>query len=137
MTDIFTKEARSRIMSKIGGKGSVIEMRVRRLLFSLGYRYRLHVAKLPGKPDIVFPGRRKAIFVHGCFWHGHDGCNRAKIPAQNEDFWRKKIAGNVARDQEVLKKLNEIGWRVLVIWGCEVRCDTSALKLKLIDFLKG
>ena len=124
-------------MSKIGGKDSAIELRVRRLLFSLRYRYRLHAAKLPGKPDIVFPGRRKAIFVHGCFWHGHDGCKRAKIPAQNEDFWRRKIAGNVARDQETLAKLKQIGWGVLVVWGCEVRTDTSVLERKLKDFLEG
>ena len=137
MTDVFDKNERSRIMAKIGGKDSVIELRVRRLLFSLGYRYRLHAAKLPGKPDIVFPGRRKAIFVHGCFWHGHDECKRAKIPAQNEDFWRRKIAGNVARDQEVLKNLSEIGWRALIVWGCEVRSDTSALEIILRDFLEG
>ena len=136
MTDIFDKNERSRIMSKIGGKDSAIELRVRPLLFSLGYRYRLHAAKLPGKPDIVFPGRRKAIFVHGCFWHGHDECKRAKIPAQNEDFWRRKIAGNVARDQEVLQKLSEIEWSVLVIWGCQVRADTSALEITLRNFLE-
>ena len=137
MTDIFTKDERSRIMAKIGGKDSAIEMRVRRLLFSLGYRYRLHVAALPGKPDIVFPGRRKAIFVHGCFWHGHEGCKRATVPEQNAEFWQRKIDRNVERDETVRKQMSEAGWNVLIIWGCEVRSDTSALEIRLREFLEG
>ena len=137
MTDIFTKDERSRIMSKIGGKDSAIEMRIRRLLFSLGYRYRLHVAALPGKPDIVFPGRRKAIFVHGCFWHGHEGCKRATVPEQNAEFWQRKIDRNVERDETVRKQMSEAGWNVLIIWGCEVRSDTSALEIRLREFLEG
>ena len=137
MVDIFTKDERSRIMSKIGGKDSAIEMRVRRLLFSLGYRYRLHVATLPGRPDIVFPGRRKAIFIHGCFWHKHEGCKRSALPEQNADFWQNKINKNMTRDQLSQSQLSELGWRVLVIWGCEVRSDTSALEIKLREFLEG
>ncbi|MBP2666936.1 MAG: vsr [Firmicutes bacterium] len=124
-------------MSKIGGKDSAIEMRVRRLLFSLGYRYRLHVATLPGKPDIVFPGRRKVVFVHGCFWHRHEGCRRATVPDQNADFWRRKIERNVARDKDVQEQLKETGWSVLVIWGCEVRRDTRDLEMRLRYFLEG
>ena len=137
MVDTFTQEERSRIMSKIGGKDSAIEMRVRRLLFSLGYRYRLHVATLPGRPDIVFPGRRKAVFVHGCFWHKHEGCKKAAMPEQNADFWQNKISKNVTRDQLAQSRLIALGWSVLVIWGCEIRSDTSALEIKLREFLEG
>ena len=137
MTDIFTKDERSRIMAKIGGKDSAIEMRVRRLLFSLGYRYRLHVAALLGKPDIVFPGRRKAIFVHGCFWHGHEGCKRATVPEQNAEFWQRKIERNVARDETVQRQLIGAGWGVLVVWGCEVRANSDDLSNRLRQFLEG
>ena len=122
-------------MAKIGGKDSAIEMRIRRLLFSLGYRYRLHVAALPGKPDIVFHGRRKAIFVHGCFWHRHEGCRRATVPEQNAEFWRRKIERNVARDETVQGQLKETGWDFLIVWGCEVRKDTRGLEDKLRRFL--
>lgn len=122
-------------MSKIGGKDSAIEMRVRRLLFSLGYRYRLHVATLPGKPDIVFPGRKKVIFINGCFWHGHEGCKRASIPKQNAEVWRVKIAGNAARDQDEQKRLQEAGWKVLVVWGCEIKSKSGDLANKLQEFL--
>ena len=137
MTDIFSPDERSRIMAKIGGKDSAIEMQVRRLLFSLGYRYRLHVATLPGKPDIVFPGRKKAIFIHGCFWHRHEGCKRATLPDHNVEFWQSKFSKTVCRDSLTESRLQELGWSVLIVWGCEVRSDTSALETKLQEFLKG
>ena len=124
-------------MAKIGGKDSAIAMRVRRLLFSLGYRYRLHLAALPGKPDIVFPGRRKVIFVHGCFWHGHEGCKRATVPEQNADFWQRKIARNVARDETVQRQLIGAGWGVLVVWGCAVKANLDDLSNRLRQFLEG
>ena len=124
-------------MAKIGGKDSAIEMRVRRLLFSLGYRYRLHVATLPGKPDIVFPGRRKVIFIHGCFWHRHEGCKRAAVPDQNAEFWQRKIARNVVRDNTVQRQLIGAGWGVLVVWGCEVKANSDDLSNRLHQFLEG
>lgn len=120
-------------MAAVGGKNTRPELVVRRLLFSLGYRYRLHVTDLPGRPDIVFRARQCVIFVNGCFWHGHD-CPRASAPSSNVEFWRKKIGGNRERDRRVLKELQRIGWRVLTVWQCETK-DQARLQRRLCRFL--
>lgn len=120
MADIVDKETRSRMMSGIRGKNTKPEMIVRRALHKAGYRYRLHVKELPGKPDIVLPKYKTVIFVHGCFWHHHN-CKNFKWPKTREDFWRKKIEGNVERDQKAYAQLEAQGWKVIVIWECETR----------------
>ncbi len=112
------------------------EMAVRKLLHSLGYRYRLYVKDLPGKPDIVFRGRRKVIFVHGCFWHRHDdpACKIAHIPKTRKNYWFPKLQRNVNRDRRAIVALEESGWQVLVAWECELK-DMATMTCKLIDFL--
>jgi len=114
-------------MSRIRGKNTTPELMIRRWLWAKGYRYRLHSVDLPGKPDIVFPGRKKIILVNGCFWHRHS-CKYFKWPRKNAEFWKVKIEGNVLRDKKNLKRLTELGWQVLIIWECET-------KEKNIDFL--
>ncbi|WP_084397612.1 very short patch repair endonuclease [Hydrogenophaga pseudoflava] len=121
MTDIVSPSKRSEMMSGILAKNTKPEMRVRKALFSRGYRYRLHRRDLPGTPDIVLPGRRVAIFVHGCFWHGHAGCSLAKVPGTREDFWKRKFEQNRHRDEEAVGALRSAGWRVLVVWECFLR----------------
>lgn len=111
---------RSENMSRIRGKDTKPEMTVRRVLWAAGLRYRLHDKRLPGNPDLVFPGRRTVIFVHGCFWHCHEGCSNFRIPKTRTDWWAVKLARNKARDTEVRAKLEAAGWRVMVIWECEV-----------------
>ncbi|MNE17626.1 Very short patch repair protein [compost metagenome] len=121
-------------MSRIRGKDTKPELTVRRLLFADGFRYRLHGADLPGRPDIVFRSRKKVIFVHGCFWHQHSGCRNANIPKTRTDFWIEKLTGNVSRDQVVLRQFSEKGWSALVIWECETK-DVERLRVKLHEFL--
>lgn len=108
-------------MSGIRGKGTKPEMLARKALTAAGYRYRLHRRDLPGAPDVVVPGCRVAIFVHGCFWHVHSGCKNAKLPSTRPDFWRDKLEGNVARDRRAIESLRANGWRVLTIWECATR----------------
>ena len=119
MPDIVSRETRSRMMSGIRGTNTQPELRVRRFLHSHGFRYRLHDRTLPGHPDIVLPRYRTVVFVHGCFWHQHSGCRFATRPDTNADFWRAKLAGNVARDQRQREGLMRRGWRVEVVWECE------------------
>ena len=107
-------------MARIRGKNTKPEMVLRRALHALGFRYRLHVRGLPGRPDLVFPRHRGIVFVHGCFWHGHE-CELFRIPATRPDFWKEKIAGNRARDRVALDSLRTIGWRTLVVWECAMR----------------
>ena len=121
MADTVTAERRSEIMSHIRSKGTAPEMAVRRLVFRLGYRYRLHRKDLPGKPDLVFSSRRKAIFVHGCFWHQHRGCVDSRIPRTNQAYWIPKLERNNKRDKSNRAKLAKMGWRSLAIWGCWTR----------------
>ena len=121
MADVVDRETRKRMMSGIRGKDTRPEMLVRRALFAAGFRFRLHRADLPGSPDIVLPGRRVAIFVHGCFWHMHQGCRLARLPATRPEFWRGKLEGNVARDRWAVEALAADGWRVLVVWECATR----------------
>lgn len=126
---------RRRIMSAVGQRDTKPEMLVRRLLHSMNYRYRLHQKDLPGRPDIVFGTRRKAIFVHGCFWHRHPGCSKATSPKTRTEFWSEKFERNVERDLQVERRLVGIGWRSLVVWECETRTP-DGLSLKLRAFLE-
>ena len=129
MVDTVSSKRRSEIMSRIRAKGTKPEMAVRQLAHSMGYRFRLHRADLPGTPDMVFPSRRKLIFVHGCFWHQHSGCPDGRIPKSNRDYWRKKLGRNVERDREHQVALREMGWEVLVIWECQVQSGRSASRI--------
>jgi len=139
MTDIVPPSVRSRMMSGIKGKNSLPEMQVRRLLFASGYRFRLHRLDLPGKPDIVMPGRKVAIFVHGCFWHAHSECKYAKMPSTRPEFWANKLRGNRERDQTNMERLTAMGWRVLCIWECATR-DLRTVQLlgkQIVDWIEG
>ncbi|WP_298015879.1 very short patch repair endonuclease [uncultured Parasphingopyxis sp.] len=133
MVDNRSKESRSRLMSRIGSRDTAPELIVRKLLYRLGYRYRLHHKGLPGKPDIVFAGRKKAIFVHGCYWHGH-GCKIGKLPKSRLDYWQPKIERNRQRDGEKREALENMGWTVLEVWQCETR-NMRTLQDILQDFL--
>jgi DNA mismatch endonuclease, patch repair protein len=140
LADIVTPEVRSRMMAGIGPANTKPEMIIRRGLHALGWRYRLHAKGLPGRPDLVFPGRRAVIFVHGCFWHGHD-CPLFRWPATRDEFWRAKITGNVARDQRVRDQLLASGWRVLDVWECTMRgkgrCPPEDVLAECVAFLGG
>lgn len=134
MADTVSSEARSRIMAQVKSKGMKPEMKVRRLLHSLGYRYRLHRDDLPGRPDLVFPSRCKVVFVNGCFWHRHDGCPRVRIPATNRQYWVAKLERNHARDARNIAALQEQGWAVLTVWECQLR-DLPVATQQMIAFL--
>jgi DNA mismatch endonuclease (patch repair protein) len=134
--DTLTSAQRSERMSRVRHKDTTPEMVVRRLVHGLGYRYRLHRRDLPGQPDLVFPGRRKVILVHGCFWHQH-GCPIYRYPKSRLDFWGPKRARNVQRDQQNQARLHHLGWDVLVVWECQAkRADTADLAVRLRDFLE-
>jgi DNA mismatch endonuclease (patch repair protein) len=128
--DIYSREKRSDIMARVKATDSTPELTVRRILHSLGYRYRLHRKNLLGKPDIVLPKHKSIIFVHGCFWHHHKGCKKSKLPETNTDFWRKKILDNVARDKRTIRELGKTGWKVLVLWECQVRSSNLIETIK-------
>lgn len=134
--DVFSAEKRSAVMGAVKSRDTTPERNVRTLVCTLGYarRYRLNGAKLPGKPDLVFGAMRKAIFVHGCFWHGHDCKRGARAPKDNAAYWRAKIARNIVRDRAALKALHADGWRTLVIWECDLR-DRAAISSRLSAFL--
>lgn len=134
MADNVDTPTRSRIMSRVRNKDTRPEMTVRRLVFGLGYRYRLHGRKLPGKPDLVFAGRRKVIFVHGCFWHRHEGCSLARLPKSRHEFWIPKLEANRERDKRNLAALAAEGWEVLTVWECELK-DLDALRSRITRFL--
>ena len=133
--DTLTSAQRSAAMAAVQGKNTKPELVVRRLLYGLGYRYRLHVKDLPGRPDIVFRKRRCVVFVNGCFWHGHD-CPRGRGPSSNVEFWRRKIGKNRKRDSRVTDDLGKDGWRVLTVWQCETK-DIAQLQRRLLRFLDG
>lgn len=120
---------RSENMARIRGKDSLAEMKVRRAFWAAGLRYRLHDKRLPGHPDLVFPGRRAVVFVHGCFWHCHEGCSNFRIPKTRTEWWAAKLSRNKARDADVSVQLKAMGWDVVVIWECEVN---DAMKLALL-----
>jgi DNA mismatch endonuclease (patch repair protein) len=133
--DVFSPEDRSKIMARIGPRNTKPELRVRKLAHNLGYRFRLHRKDLPGTPDLVFPRYRVVVFVHGCFWHRHQGCRYATTPATRQEFWEAKFEGNVARDRRAIESLEGMGWKVLVIWECETR-DVLKTGERLQAFLK-
>jgi DNA mismatch endonuclease (patch repair protein) len=116
-----TPEERSRIMRAVKGIDTAPELAVRRVAHGMGYRYRLHRSDLPGKPDLVFPSLRKVVFVHGCFWHGHDCARGARVPVRNRDYWIAKVARNKARDEKTRAVLSAEGWKVAVLWECEIK----------------
>ena len=134
MTDVFTPEKRSAVMRRVKGKDTSPELKVRRLLRKLGVGYRLHRADLPGRPDIAMPGRKLALFVHGCFWHGHDCARGARVPKANRDYWVAKLARNRARDAWSRTALEAAGWRVEILWECELK--DVALRARLAQLLK-
>ena len=135
MADKVTPDVRSRIMAQVKSKGMKPEMKVRRLLHGLGYRYRLHRADLPGRPDLVFPSRRKVVFVNGCFWHRHSGCAKVRIPATNRDYWVAKLERNYNRDKRNLALLEGSGWGVMTVWECQLR-DLGDVTDRLVAFLE-
>ncbi len=139
MSDVVSRETRSRMMSGIRGKDTKPELIVRKALFAAGFRFRLHRRDLPGVPDVVLAGRRVAIFVHGCFWHMHAGCKNAKLPSSRQDFWIEKLSRNVERDKENIDALVGLGWRVLVVWECATRekVAESALPSALASWIGG
>ncbi len=132
--DTLTNTQRSQLMSRIRDRNTKPEMAVRRLVHGLGFRYRLHVRNLPGCPDLVFSARQKTIFVHGCYWHRHNCPKGRSVPTTNRDFWETKFAENRARDQRSLRKLTRTGWRVLVVWECQLKRLDSLVK-RLQSFL--
>jgi DNA mismatch endonuclease (patch repair protein) len=133
-TDVFTPVQRAAVMRAVKGANTAPELRVRKLLWSEGFRYRLNVKTLPGKPDIVFRPLRSAIFVHGCFWHGHDCRRGARMPKANNAYWKAKIERNRERDIRNAATLKETGWRTLTIWECQMK-DPEALRQRLLAFL--
>ncbi|AJD43576.1 DNA mismatch endonuclease Vsr [Rhizobium sp. SEMIA 4085] len=135
MADQLNPQHRSVLMRKVKAKNTRPEMTVRSTAHRLGYRYRLHVKGLPGSPDLVFPSRRKVIFVHGCFWHRHAGCRRASTPSTNVEFWNAKFQRNVARDRQKEVLLKSAGWGVLTIWECEAH-DTVRIAQVISEFLQ-
>lgn len=119
--DIFSKSARSEIMSKVLAKNNKLEISVRKYLFSKGFRYRKNVEEMPGKPDIVLPKYKTIVFIHGCFWHGHENCDAATLPTSNIDYWTKKIKSNEDRDLRNKQMLRNSGWKIIIVWECEVK----------------
>src|SRR5579871_1578690 len=126
---------RSELMSRIRGTDTRPELTVRRLVHSLGYRFRLHRRDLPGTPDLAFPSRRKVVFVHGCFWHRHRGCRFSYTPKSNRDFWVKKFATNRLRDRRAIRQLRAAGWDPLIVWECEVG-DLAGLRRAVVAHLR-
>ncbi len=135
MTDVYPPDKRSAVMRRVKGKDTTPEMAVRKVLTGLGARYRLHRKDLPGSPDIVLPGRRLAVFVHGCFWHGHDCARGARVPKANRDYWVAKVGRNRARDLRTRAELEALGWRVETVWECELK-DPAGLEARLSGVLK-
>jgi DNA mismatch endonuclease, patch repair protein len=134
MVDIVSPARRSELMGRIRGKGTKPELAVRSVAHRLGYRFRLHVKKLPGSPDLVFPSRKLVLLVNGCFWHRHEGCPYCYVPKSNIQFWREKFEKNVARDTRVRIGLEGMGWRVAVIWECET-ASSDSLRKRLKELL--
>jgi DNA mismatch endonuclease, patch repair protein len=135
-TDVFDAAKRSAVMRQVKGRNTAPERKVRKRLWRLGARYRLNRKDLPGKPDIVLPGRRLAIFVHGCFWHGHECARGARVPKANRDYWLAKVAKNRARDTAAREALAGLGWRCETLWECELK-DEAALDQRLAAMLAG
>jgi DNA mismatch endonuclease (patch repair protein) len=132
--DIVDPARRSAMMAAIRGKDTAPEIRVRRAAHALGHRFRIHRADLPGRPDLVFPGRHKVLFVHGCYWHRHEGCRYAMMPKSNTEFWSTKFEKNKARDERVMTELVDLGWDPFVVWECETR-DAKVLRERIASIL--
>ena len=132
MADTVSKEKRSEIMSHVTGKETKPEIIVRKYLFARGLRYRKNVKRLPGTPDIVFPKYKTAVFVNGCFWHGHKGCRYSHLPSSNFEYWEKKIADNIERDERKKRELEGLGYRVLIIWQCQLKSNTKIETLEAL-----
>lgn len=138
MADVHTPKQRSYNMSRIRNKDTKPEELVRKYLFSQGFRYRKNDVRLPGKPDIVLPKYKTVIFVNGCFWHKHEGCKYFVWPKNNADFWKNKIESNVTRDDKNYQQLKELGWKVLIIWECELKRSCQAERLeRIVDLVRG
>ena len=133
-TDIMSPAERSARMARIRARDTRPELLVRSLLYRLGYRYRLHPTDLPGRPDIAFRGKRKVVFVHGCFWHSHEGCRRNRPPKSNSDYWGPKLDKNKRRDLSNIRELRRSKWQILVVWECETK-NTDELLPRLLSFL--
>jgi len=137
MADTISAERRSWNMSRIAGRNTKPELLLRSLLHRAGFRFRLHAKELPGKPDIVLPKYRVAIFLHGCFWHRHPGCRNATMPSTRTEFWAAKFDGNVKRDARNTATLEEAGWTVLTVWECDLKCDPQAVVTRLSEAIRG
>jgi len=137
MADVFSVEKRSEIMRAIHGKDTKPEMVVRKLIFKLGFRYRLHVNKLPGNPDLVFPSKKKVIFVHGCYWHRHSCKKGRSLPSTNISFWSEKLEKNRKRDIKKRRELRHMGWGIMIIWECQTTPKKiNRLANRIIKFLE-
>lgn len=136
MADVVDRATRSRMMSGIKGRNTRPELEVRQALHAAGFRYRLHAADLPGRPDIVLSRYRVVILVHGCFWHRHTGCRFTTTPSTRPDFWRSKFEANVLRDQRSRVALEELGWRIATVWECAVRRNSSDVARQLEDWIR-
>ena len=134
--DIWTRQKRSEVMSKIRSKDTKPELRVRSALFKQGYRFRIHRNDLPGCPDIVFPSAKVAIFIHGCFWHLHPDCRDGTIPKTSSEMWKAKLERNVSRDKESVSRLEQGNWRTIIIWECEVEKSLEDVVARIISFIK-
>ena len=134
MTDIVDTKCRSEMMARVRGRDTVPELAVRRIAHRMGLRFRLHRKNLPGRPDLVFPKHRLAVFVHGCFWHRHEGCRYASTPKSRAAFWTEKFAANVKRDARQEAALRTLGWQILVIWQCETK-DEAAVERRLAELI--
>lgn len=132
--DTLSKAERSERMSRVRNKNSNPEMKLRRLVHGMGFRYRLHTKELPGKPDMVFPARGAVLFMHGCFWHRHARCRLARLPKSRVSFWREKLETNKLRDQRNCRRLRSLGWRVLVVWECQLN-DVEKVSILVCNFL--
>ena len=137
MADTFTKQERSRLMSSIRSKNTRPEIIVRSALHRIGFRFRLHQKNLPGTPDIVLAKYRALIFVHGCFWHQHEGCKSARLPKSNRGYWLPKLRRNVQRFKETKSQLKSMGWEVFVIWECETRSLNAIMLEELAQKIRG
>lgn len=133
--DRITKDKRSWNMSRIRGRNTLPERAVRSLLHRLGFRFRLHSHKLPGRPDVVLPRYQSVVLIHGCFWHQHPGCKYAYTPKSRANFWSRKFAGNLARDRRTVDALRDAGWRVIVVWECELR-KPDVLSRRIVTMLR-
>lgn len=136
MADSVSKEQRSWNMSRIRGTNTSIEVKARKFLFSKGFRYRNNVAGLPGKPDIVLPKYKTVIFIHGCFWHRHDGCKYAATPSSNIDYWQQKFRRNIENDKRHVDDLCALGWNVMIVWECELKKSFEQTMNRVVDDLR-